>query len=103
MAVTFSTDFNAGLPANGAIFGSAAVEASGGVEGSGALWLTHAINDQIGSFILQPLDGDAPITGFTATFKLLIGHGDGADGFSFNFADDLPDAVVESIEGDSQS
>jgi len=32
------------------------------------------------------LDGGVPISGFTATFKLLIGNGSGAAGFSFNFA-----------------
>ena len=39
-------------------------------------------------------DGDAPITGFKAAFKLLIGNGDGADGFSFNLANDLPNDVI---------
>ncbi|MCI0748577.1 MAG: Ig-like domain-containing protein, partial [Verrucomicrobia subdivision 3 bacterium] len=88
----FSTDFNSGLPPGTSVFGSAFVDSVGGVDGSGVLKLTTALNVQQGSFITGELNGGAPLTAFTATFKMLIGGGNGADGLSFNFANDLPDA-----------
>ncbi len=41
--------------------------------------------------VLDDLDSGQVIGSFTARFKLLIGGGNGAEGFSFNFAPDLPD------------
>jgi len=92
-AGTFSTEFNSGLPAGAAVFGSAFVDNAGGVGDSGVLKLTQAYNyGSQGSFIINDLDGGAPIAGFTASFKLLVGGAEPhADGCSFNFANDLPD------------
>src|SRR5439155_3823209 len=60
---------------------------------SGVLKLTQAYYyGSRGSFIINNLDGGAPIAGFTASFKLLVGGAEPhADGCSFNFANDLPD------------
>lgn len=92
-ASAFSSDFNSGLPPGTSVFGSAFVDSTGGVNGSGVLKLTSAMNAQQGSFIINSLDASAPINGFTATFKMLIGGGNGADGLSFNFAPDLPNEI----------
>jgi hypothetical protein len=98
-AGTFSTDFNSGAPAAASVTGTAVVDSMGGVGDSGVLKLTTADNDQQGSFLIDDLDGGAVVSGFTATFKLLIGGGNGADGFSFNFANDLADVFGEEGSG----
>lgn len=74
--------------------------ASGGVGGSGYISLTDAVNDQLSAVIIEDLDGGSPVGGFLATFKLRMGGGSGnaADGFSFNFADDLTGGTI-SEEG----
>lgn len=81
-AGSFSTDFNAGLPAGSVLSGSAAVD-------GGVLKLTPAASDSLGSWMLADLDGGLAITSFTASFKVLVGGGSGADGFSFAFGNDL--------------
>jgi hypothetical protein len=92
-AGNLSTDFNLGAPAGVNSYGSAYVDGFGGVGDSGTLKLTEAwYFGQQGSIILDDLDGGASIYGFNARFKILIGGGSQADGFSFNFANDLPDA-----------
>jgi hypothetical protein len=60
--------------------------------GGGILHVTDNLNGQAGSYILKDLTAGVPATAFTATFNLRIGNGTGepADGFSFNFASDLP-------------
>src|SRR5207245_4804318 len=69
--------------------GWAYVDLSGGVGGSACLKLTDSFfNGEMGSYIFDDIDGGAPITGFRASFKMLIGGGTGADGLSFNFAND---------------
>ncbi len=89
-AGNFVSDFatNVFAPPAPSLYGSAQV-----IPGSGAggyLRLTSATNDLQGSFILPNLDSGARVASFTATFKVLMGGGSGADGFSFNFAGDLP-------------
>jgi hypothetical protein len=91
-AGSFSTDFNSGKPVGSALYGKALVDGSGGFGNSGVLKLTVSTNSQQGSFVIDDLDGGKKIGGFTATFKLRIGGGTGADGVSFNFAPDLPNA-----------
>jgi hypothetical protein len=70
------------------IFGNAYVD-------GGFLHLTDNVNGQAGSYILKDLTAGVPATAFNATFRLRIGNGTGepADGFSFNFANDLPIAA----------
>jgi hypothetical protein len=79
----FSSNFDEGQPPEVMTFGTAFVDPAGGVGGSGALRLTELIGGQMGTVYLTELDSQ-PITGFTASFKLLIGGGSSADGFSFN-------------------
>ncbi|MDB6025264.1 MAG: hypothetical protein JWM68_1487 [Verrucomicrobiales bacterium] len=100
-AGTFFDDFNSGPPPNASTFGSAKVDAAGGFNGSGVLKLTVARADQIGSFVVDPLDGTKRVSSFLATFKAYIGGGGGtsADGFAFHFAPNIPDAPFSEIAG----
>lgn len=100
LAGTFSTDFNGGEdPPNGtelhSVGGGGVIEPFGGVNDSGVLKLTKAVNNQTGSFIVDDLDNGAPVNGFTATWKMRVGGGSAtpADGFSFCVAPDLPSAT----------
>ena len=99
-AATFTNNFNAGLPAGTAVHGSTVVESTGGVDNSGVLKITKAVNSQSGAFIIEDIDGGATIYGFDAAFKVRIGGGSAtpADGFSFVFAPDIPDGAF-SEEG----
>jgi hypothetical protein len=90
-AAVFETDFNSGLPGGTEVFGNAVVDPTGGVNNSGCLKLTSALASQSGSFVLtSDLDPGVQVHGFLARFKAYVGGGSGADGFSFNFASDLP-------------
>ena len=86
------TDFNTGLPAGTILYGSAYWAPSGGVNDSGMLALTDNVTSQTGYFVIPDLDAGHPITSLVVDFHALIGGGTlpPADGFSFNFADDLP-------------
>jgi hypothetical protein len=97
---SFSSDFNSGLPAGTAIFGNAIVDAAGGVSNSGALVLHPALGSQAGGFIVGNLTPNRRVTTFSASFRLRIAEGSAepADGFSFNFAPDLPDAAAGGAE-----
>ncbi len=96
-AGSFSTDFESGLPGGANVYGNAFVDTSGGVSNSGVLKLTTAANNQEGSLVLNDLDSGARIASFLVTFQMLVGGGTPvpADGFSFNFASDLPAAVFD--------
>src|SRR5437868_5000479 len=99
-AGTFSNNFNAGLPAGMTLYGTANVQPSGGFTNSGYLELTTAASGGSASAILGDLDAGVPIVSFTASFKLWLGTPfyNIADGFSFNFAPDLPAGAI-SEEG----
>jgi hypothetical protein len=90
------TDFETGLPLNSAIYaagiGGASIDVSGGTGNSRVLKLTQPFINQAGSIIFDDLGAGAPMAGFTASFNLRIGNASAepADGFSFNFAGDLP-------------
>lgn len=85
-AGSFSSDFSSGVPAGSTAYGSAAVA-------DGALKLTTAGSNQTGSLIVDDLDGGEFVKAFTASFKLKIGGGTGADGFSFVFGPLVPNAA----------
>ncbi len=53
----------------------------------GHIRLTEAANGQSGSLTLDDLDPGQAVTAFTASMKVFIGGGSGADGMSFNFGD----------------
>ncbi|HXJ71303.1 MAG TPA: hypothetical protein VNM37_00575, partial [Candidatus Dormibacteraeota bacterium] len=86
------------MPPNTAIFGTAMVTPTGGVGDSGVLRLTEAANDQNGSFIIEDQDAGAVIGSMVATFDLQLGPGTAppADGFSFNWANDLPSSTFNN-------
>jgi hypothetical protein len=94
-AGTLTNDFNSGVPPGVALYGSATVLATGGVDG-GCLQLTPAANSQFAGFIINDLEGGAMIGSFIATFQVSVGGGTAqpADGFSFNFAGDLPNGAI---------
>src|ERR1035437_2772370 len=96
---TITNDFNSGVPPGVAPYGSPTVLATGGVDG-GCLQLTPAVNSQFAGFVINDLDGGAMIGSFIATFQVSVGGGTAqpADGFSFNFAGDLPNGTI-SEEG----
>ena len=82
-AVTY--DFNSGLPPNTAVYGSAFLS-------NGVLVLTTNGGGLQGGFLTADLAPGRVVRGFTASFKLRIANGSGqpADGFSFNWAPNLP-------------
>ncbi len=90
---TYSFDDGA-LPAGTAVYGNAIVTLDGGVAGSGVLRLTEAVNSQSGTFIINDLDAGAAVGAVTVTFRPRVGGGTAppADGFSFSWANNLPDA-----------
>lgn len=90
-AASFFADFNSGLPDGTAVYGNAAIIATGGYTNSGYLQLTPAALSQTGGFVItNDLDAGIGVYGFVAQFKVFIGGGNGADGIGFNFASDLP-------------
>jgi hypothetical protein len=98
-AGTFFSDFNSGQPTGTAVFGNTKVQATGGYTNSGVLALTtNGASLTAGFVITNDIDAGAPVVSFTATFKAFIGGGSAADGFSFNFAPDLPFGII-SEEG----
>lgn len=90
-------DFDDGaFPAGTTAYGPAAILPNRGFNGGSALMLTPSVGSQQGGFLIPDLVNGAPVTKFTVQFKLFIGEGSGnpADGFSFSFAPDVPEATV---------
>lgn len=99
VAPTVAYDFNTGLPSGTAVYGSAFVDAA-----SGVLELNPNLGSQAGAFLTGDLAPGRVVRGFGATFKarLLAGSAPPADGFSFNWASDLPNGpypLAEEGEG----
>lgn len=82
-------DTAGGLPPGGTI------TATGGVGDSGVLHITDNVNSQSGAFIISNLYSGAQISAIAASWDVRLGGGSGnpADGYSFNFASDLPQGV----------
>ncbi len=95
---TLSYNFNGGAtPPNTMLAGTATIALSGGVGGSGVLQLTTDVSDQAGAFVIEDPTSGAAVYGFTAEFDVLLrSAGTPADGFSFNFASDIPDDPTSS-------
>ncbi|MDB6037156.1 MAG: Legume-like lectin family protein [Verrucomicrobiales bacterium] len=92
-------DFTDGIIPDGTtLFGSATVDTTGGVNDSGGLKLTLAEQNDEGYFSI-PNTNSLPVYGFTIEFDVLAGGGGDApaDGFSVNFASDLP-AVLSGLQ-----
>lgn len=94
-------NFNDGqVPAIGKTLTHAYVGPDGGVDNSGVLHLTDAVNDQRGAFYLQDLDDGKNVESFVATFKVLVGGGTSppADGFSFSWSATVPTGAPATAE-----
>ncbi len=91
--VTIATDFSAGAPAGTAIYGTSAYDV-----GNGILSLNGGGASQAGSLIISNPYPTKRISAFTASFKVRITDtsAEPADGFSFNFANDIPDAATSA-------
>ena len=85
--VTVGTNFSEGNLIGSTLFGSAYIDTT-----NGTLRLHNNLGSQAGSMVLDELTPGKRVGGFKATFKLRLADGTGepADGFSFNFAPDLP-------------
>jgi hypothetical protein len=97
-AGTFSTDFNSGQPAGTSLYGSAVVNSTGGPDGSGCLQMTTGAASQSAGFVINNFDNGGAISNFQATFQLVFSYGDTgtpADGFSFNFANNVPAGTMD--------
>ncbi len=95
---TAAYDFSRGLPAGSALYGNALF--------GGAILLTPPFPGQNGAWLMPDLTPGRAIRGFVARFEATIGRSVSspfpADGFSFNWASDLPNgtyAVAEEGEG----
>src|SRR5215217_6064885 len=97
-AGTFSNNFNTD-PGAAVTLDNAAVWVDAG-GGAGYISLTENVGSKNGLLIIPDFDNAELVGGFTATFKLQIGPGSGnaADGFSFNWAADLPGAATSVSE-----
>ncbi len=98
----FQYDFDTSKRPNGShLSGHALLSEFEGIDDSGYLMLTDALNSQNGSWTIDsPLD-KTEVFGFIANFQVRVG-GPGvdlggtdspADGMSFNFADDIPSST----------
>ncbi len=70
------------------------------VVSGGVLELTENVNSQAGGFVIDPLIGGAEVSAVNVAFDLRLGGGSAspADGFSFNFASDLPANATSGAE-----
>ncbi len=80
-------------PSGATVYGDGAIS---GIVQDGVLKLTLNQNSAAGSIVVNELTPGVAVDQFTATYKVHIGDGSGnpADGMSFNFANDLPDAAT---------
>ena len=93
---TSNTGFQSGMQESYVAYGTtsdAGILATNGT--SVFLQLTAGRTNQAGSFVVANLAINLPLSAFVATFKMRISDtsSDPADGFSFNFANDLPFAA----------
>jgi hypothetical protein len=67
---------------------------------SGVLEITENVNGEAGGFVIDPLIGGAEVSAVNVAFDLRLGGGTAppADGFSFNFAPDLPANATSGAE-----
>jgi hypothetical protein len=88
----FTNNFGGGIPAGAILFGHAYITNQGGVGNSPYLKLTEGAGSQSGSIILPELTPGRRVAGFAMNLMVRISDnvGEPADGFSINFAGDLP-------------
>ena len=91
--------FNDGLvPPGTALYSGAGggyITANGGVGDSGVLHITDNVNGESGAFIISNLFNGAQVSAIAASWDVRLGGGSGnpADGYSFNFANNLTQGV----------
>src|SRR4051812_32356866 len=101
-AGTFSNNFDTDPGAAVTLDGTAKWFDNG--NGTGYIYLTGPVvmnPAENGEITIGDLDNGDQVGGFTATFKMQVGPGTGnpADGFSFNWAPDVPSLVSEDGGG----
>jgi len=86
-AAIYSNNFDAGL-GDAVVAGSAYHMATGGIDNTGYVSVTDALNSQQGMFVLPEFTNGELVSGFKATFKVQIGGGTSraADGMAFAFS-----------------
>lgn len=100
-----TNDFNDGLlPPNTALYSGAGggyISLNGGVGDSGVLHITDAANGESGAFVISNLYNGAQVSAIAASWDVRLGGGSGnpADGYSFNFANNLPQGVAGGENG----
>jgi hypothetical protein len=90
----FFSDFESGVPSGLTLYGNSVVT-------NGWLRLTLNTSNTVGAAIFNDLLPGQPIAHFTASFRVYTGEGgptEAADGFSFNFANDLPNGTAGNAE-----
>jgi hypothetical protein len=101
----YSFNFDNGLlPPSTAIYSGAGggyITANGGVGDSGVLHITDSANGESGTFIASNLYNGAQISAIAASWDVRLGGGSGnpADGYSFNFANNLTQGVAGGENG----
>ncbi len=92
---SFHLDFNTPLPVEAGLHGSAFLD-----ESVGALQLNRDTTDQTGALIIGDFASGQTVYGFEAGFRIQITPSTTppADGFSFNWATDLPDGTWGGAE-----
>ena len=96
----FDFETNPELGSPGALFGgSSEWRPTGGVNDSGYLKVTDAMNDQRGAILIGDIDDGQLVDGFVISADLRVGGGtaDPADGFSFNFASADDPAIINLV------
>ena len=91
-----ATNFDGGAFSGAVMYGTATNVATGGTGDSGRLRINDGLGSQAGSVVFNEVTPGARVLAFRATFNLRIAEGSAepADGFSFNFAGDLPNAAT---------
>jgi hypothetical protein len=98
----FDLDFNTDPADLGILFtGSSEWLPDEGVDNSGFLSVTFAMNDQRGAILFPDLEEGQPLTAFDISADLRVGGGTAqpADGFSFNFARPEDPAIEDIANG----
>ena len=99
-------DFDTNPENDGVLFGGTSTwRATGGLNDSGYLSVTDAVNGQRGAILIGDIDDGELVAGFNISADLRVGGGTErpADGFSFNFAsfdDPTITNLVASISGE---
>jgi len=97
------TNFDGGPLSGATMYGSATTLMNGGSGDSGRLRITDGVASQAGSLILNEVTPGARVLAFNASFGLRIAEvsAEPADGFSFNFGNDLPNAATGTREAEN--